>query len=39
MHASNADLVTRAGEILRAMNVRVAGPAEVRERLELRAAA
>ncbi len=39
VHASNADLVTRAGEILRAMNVRVLGPAEVRETLELRAAA
>ena len=39
VHASNADLVTRAGEILRAMNVRVLGPAEVRETLALRAAA
>jgi len=39
VHASNADLVTRAVEILRAMNVRVLGPAEVREQLELRAAA
>ena len=39
VHASNADLVTRAGEILRAMNIRVLGPAEVRETLELRAAA
>ena len=39
VHASNADLVTRAVEILRAMNVRLLGPGEVRERLELRAAA
>ena len=39
VHASNADLVARAGEILRAMNVRVLGPGEVRETLELRAAA
>ena len=39
VYASNADLVTRAGEILRAMNVRVLGPGEVRETLELRAAA
>ena len=39
VYASNANLVTRAGEILRAMNVRVLGPAEVRETLELRAAA
>ena len=39
VHASNADLVTRAVEILRAMNVRVMGPGEVREQLELRAAA
>ena len=38
VHASNADLVARAGEILRAMNVRVLGAAEVRERLELRTA-
>jgi uncharacterized protein (DUF849 family) len=39
VHASNADLVTRAVEILRAMNVRVMGPGEVREQLGLRAAA
>ena len=39
VHASNAELVTRAVEILRAMNVRVLGPGEVREQLELRAAA
>ena len=39
VHASNADLVTRAVEILRAMNVRVMDPSEVREQLELRAAA
>ena len=39
VHASNADLVSRAGEILRAMNVRVLGPAEVREQLGLRVAA
>ena len=39
VHASNADLVSRAVEILRAMNVRVIGPDEVREKLELRAAA
>ena len=39
VHASNADLVTRAVDILRAMNVRVLGPGEVRDRLELRAAA
>ena len=39
VHASNADLVARAVEILRAMNVRILGPAEVRERLALRAAA
>ena len=38
IHATNADLVSRAGEILRAMNVRVLGPAEVRDKLELRAA-
>ena len=39
VYASNADLVTRAVEILRAMNVRILGPAEVREQLELRTAA
>jgi len=39
VHASNADLVARAVEILRAMNVSILGPAEVRKRLELRAAA
>jgi uncharacterized protein (DUF849 family) len=33
--ASNGDLVTRAVTILEAMNVRVLGPAEVRERLAL----
>ena len=35
--ASNADLVERAVSILEAMNVRVLGPAAVRERLSLRA--
>ena len=39
VHASNADLVARAVEILRAMNVRILGPVEVREQLALRAAA
>ncbi|MBN8841471.1 MAG: 3-keto-5-aminohexanoate cleavage protein, partial [Sphingomonadales bacterium] len=34
--ASNADLVTRARTIIEAMNVRVMGPAEVREKLKLR---
>jgi uncharacterized protein (DUF849 family) len=33
--ASNGELVTRAVAILEAMNVRVLGPAEVRERLSL----
>ena len=33
--ATNGDLVTRAVTILEAMNVRVLGPAEVRERLQL----
>ncbi|WP_265312392.1 3-keto-5-aminohexanoate cleavage protein [Sphingomonas lycopersici] len=37
--ASNADLVTRAKTIIEAMNVRVMGPAEVREKLKLRKAA
>jgi 3-dehydrocarnitine:acetyl-CoA trimethylamine transferase len=37
--ASNAMLVERAVTILEAMNVRVLGPAEVRERLQLRARA
>ncbi len=35
--ATNAQLVQRAATILSAMNVRVLGPAEVRERLALRA--
>ncbi len=35
--ATNADLVERAVSILESMNVRVLGPAEVRERLALRA--
>jgi uncharacterized protein (DUF849 family) len=35
--ATNAQLVERAVAILSAMNVRILGPAEVRERLELRA--
>jgi len=35
--ATNAELVERAIQILEAMNVRVLGPAEVRERLALRA--
>ena len=35
--ATNAELVERAVAILEAMNVRVLGPAEVRERLALRA--
>jgi uncharacterized protein (DUF849 family) len=34
--ATNADLVSRAVTILEAMNVRVLGPAEVRDRLALR---
>jgi uncharacterized protein (DUF849 family) len=34
--ATNAGLVARAGAILKAMNVRVLGPAEVRDRLALR---
>jgi uncharacterized protein (DUF849 family) len=34
--ASNGDLVERAVTILRAMNVRVLGPAEVREKLKLK---
>jgi uncharacterized protein (DUF849 family) len=34
--ATNADLVERAVTILEALNVRVLGPAEVRERLALR---
>jgi uncharacterized protein (DUF849 family) len=34
--ATNADLVARAVRILEAMNVRVLGPAEVRDRLALR---
>jgi uncharacterized protein (DUF849 family) len=34
--ASNGELVERAVTILRAMNVRVLGPAEVRERLRLK---
>jgi uncharacterized protein (DUF849 family) len=33
--ATNGDLVTRAVTILEAMNVRVLGPGEVRERLQL----
>ncbi|MDQ3468741.1 MAG: 3-keto-5-aminohexanoate cleavage protein [Actinomycetota bacterium] len=33
--ATNAQLVERAGRILAAMNVRVIGPAEVRDRLQL----
>jgi uncharacterized protein (DUF849 family) len=33
--ASNADLVARAAEILRSMNVNVLGPAAVREKLRL----
>ena len=33
--ATNGDLVTRAVTILEAMNVRVLGPDEVRERLQL----
>jgi adhesin HecA-like repeat protein len=33
--ASNGDLVARAVAILEAMNVRVLGPADVRERLAL----
>jgi uncharacterized protein (DUF849 family) len=37
--ASNGMLVERAVTILEAMNVRVLGPAEVRDRLELRARA
>ncbi|MDF2388495.1 3-keto-5-aminohexanoate cleavage protein, partial [Nostoc ellipsosporum NOK] len=37
--ASTADLVTRATTIIEAMNVRVMGPAEVREKLKLRKAA
>jgi uncharacterized protein (DUF849 family) len=36
--ATNRDLVSRAVTILEAMNVRVLGPAEVRERLALRGA-
>jgi 3-dehydrocarnitine:acetyl-CoA trimethylamine transferase len=36
-HASNGQLVERAVEILQAMNVRIVGPEEVRERLGLRA--
>jgi uncharacterized protein (DUF849 family) len=35
--ATNAELVERAVAILEAMNVRVLGPAEVREKLALRA--
>jgi uncharacterized protein (DUF849 family) len=35
-HASNGQLVERAVEILEAMNVRVLGPEEVREKLGLR---
>ncbi len=35
--ATNAQLVERAGRILAAMNVRVLGPAEVRDRLQLTA--
>ncbi len=35
VHASNAQLVERAVAILSAMNVRILGPAEVRERLRL----
>jgi uncharacterized protein (DUF849 family) len=34
--ATNADLVARAVSVLEAMNVRVLGPAEVREKLALR---
>ena len=37
MKATNADLVARAVTILEAMNVRVLGPAEVREKLQLTA--
>ena len=37
--ASNGELVERAVRILEAMNVRVLGPDEVRERLQLRRAA
>jgi uncharacterized protein (DUF849 family) len=33
--ATNADLVARAAEILRSMNVNVLGPAAVREKLRL----
>ena len=36
--ATNAELVQRAVTILEAMNVRILGPAEVRERLSLRSA-
>ena len=39
VRASNGDLVTRARTIIEAMNVRVMGPAEVREKLQLRKAA
>jgi uncharacterized protein (DUF849 family) len=35
-HASNGVLVERAVEILQAMNVRILGPGEVREKLGLR---
>jgi uncharacterized protein (DUF849 family) len=35
--ATNAELVERAVTILRAMNVRILGPDEVRDRLALRA--
>jgi uncharacterized protein (DUF849 family) len=35
--ASNGELVERAVRILESMNVRVLGPAEVREKLRLRA--
>jgi len=34
--ASNGDLVARAATILSAMNVKILGPAEVREKLKLR---
>ena len=36
--ASNGELVERAVAILEAMNARVLGPAEVREKLKLRSA-
>lgn len=36
VYASNASLVDRAVTILEAMNVRILGPAQVREKLELR---